>query len=87
MTPESEEIVVPATSKHGTLIASAGSPPGWRDSWMRYIPLIGKIIVAGTNMPRYSTTLEQNADFIAADLEDGNSRWSGSAVGIIDPAK
>jgi hypothetical protein len=87
MTPESEEIVVPAKSKHGKLIAGAGSPPGWRDSWMSYIPLIGKILVAGKNMPRYSTTLEQNADFIAADLKDGDSRWISAAVGIVDPAK
>jgi hypothetical protein len=36
MTPESDEIVVPAKSKHGKLIANAGSPSGWRDSWLRY---------------------------------------------------
>jgi hypothetical protein len=45
------------------------------------------ILVTGSNMPRYATTLEQNADFIAADLEDWDSQWSGVAVGIIDPAK
>jgi hypothetical protein len=87
MTPESDEIVVPAKSKHGKLIANAGSPPGWRDSWLRYIPLIGKILVAVMNVSRLGTTLEQNADFIATDLEDGDSRWSGAAVGIIDPTK
>jgi hypothetical protein len=87
MVPESKDIVVPANSKHGKLIACAGSPPGWRDSWLRHIPLIGMILVTGSNMPRYATTLEQNADFIAADLEDWDSQWSGVAVGIIDPAK
>jgi hypothetical protein len=87
MVPESEEIVIPGRSKHGKLIANAGSPPKWRDSWLRYVPLIGKMLVAGMNMPRYATTLEQNADFIASDLEDADSRWRGAAVGIIDPGK
>jgi hypothetical protein len=43
--------------------------------------------VAVMNVSRLGTTLEQNADFIATDLEDGDSRWSGAAVGIIDPTK
>ena len=36
------------------------------------------------NASRYGTTLEQNAEFIADDLESYESRWSGVAVGIID---
>lgn len=40
------------------------------------------------NAGRYETTLEQNAELIATDLEDGyESRWIGKAVGIIDAAK
>jgi hypothetical protein len=39
------------------------------------------------NAGRYTTTLEQNADFIASDLESYESRWSGTAVGVIDGSK
>lgn len=39
------------------------------------------------NFSHYGTTLEQNADFIADDLDSYESRWSGMAVGIIDGAK
>lgn len=35
------------------------------------------------NAARYNTTLEQNAEFIANDLETYESRWSGVTVGII----
>jgi hypothetical protein len=39
------------------------------------------------NARRYVTTLEQNAEFIASDLERHESRWSGMTVGVIDGAK
>lgn len=39
------------------------------------------------NAPRYATTLEQKADFIASDLEDYESRWNGLAVEVIDGLK
>ena len=39
------------------------------------------------NAPRYETTLEQNAEFIANDLESYESRWSGRTVGVIDASK
>ena len=39
------------------------------------------------NASRYDTTLEQNADFIAVDLETRDSQWIGTAVGIIDASK
>lgn len=39
------------------------------------------------NARRYETTLEQNADFIASDLESYESRWSGMTVGVIDGSK
>jgi hypothetical protein len=59
----------------------------WQDSWLKYIPLIGKSIVAAMNASRYDVTLEQCADFIANDLETLESPYIGSAVGIIDASK
>lgn len=87
MIPESPNVSLPGTSPKETLAASAGTPPQWQDSWMRHIPLIGKTIVSGMNASRYKTTLEQNADFIASDLGDGNSEWKGQAVGVISRSK
>lgn len=39
------------------------------------------------NAGRYETTLEQNAEFIAADLEEGESSWIGTTVGVISVLK
>ena len=88
MAPVSSEIVVPTKPLPAKLIANGVTPPLFKDSWLRYIPLIGRSIVAGMNAARYNTTLEQAADFIASDLEEGSeSRWIGMAVGIIDEGK
>jgi hypothetical protein len=54
---------------------------------MKYIPLIGKTLVCAMNFSRYKTTLEQNADFIARDLESYESQWSRATVGVIDGSK
>ena len=87
MTPESSDINVPTKLLHGKLIANAATPPSWQDSWIKYIPLIGKTLLGAMNASRYETTLEQNAEFIASDLESYESRWSGMTVGVIDGSK
>ncbi|KAJ4346386.1 uncharacterized protein N0V89_010315 [Didymosphaeria variabile] len=87
MTPESSDFSVPTKSSHARLTASAGTPPLWQDSWMKHIPLIGKSLVAAMNASRYDTTLEQNADFIAHDLETRDSQYIGARVGIIDASR
>lgn len=87
MTPEFSNVSVPMKSSHGDLIANAEFPPLWQDSWVKYIPLVGKTILAIMNAMRYETTLEQNADLIATDLETLESRWSGMRVGVIDRSK
>ena len=87
MVPESSEISVPTKTSRGNVVVSAGTPPLWRNSWLQYIPWIGKVILCAMNAPRYETTLEQNAEFIAKDLESYESRWSGTTVGIIDESK
>jgi len=87
MTPESSDIDIPEKTLHGKLIANAASPPLWQESWINYIPFIGKTLLCAMNVSRYETTLEQNAEFIADDLESHESRWSGMTVGVIDGAK
>jgi hypothetical protein len=82
--PEVPSISSPNTTRRPALIASAGTPPMWQDSWLKHIPLIGKTLVSAMNAGRYQTTLEQNAEFIAEDLEvGGGGEWVGKAVGVI----
>ena len=87
MVPESSDIAVPTKTLRAKLIANAATPPLWKDSWLKYIPLIGRTLVAAMNASRYETTLEQNADFIASDLVESESQWVGTTVGIIDGSK
>lgn len=87
MVASSSDFVVPTKTLQAKLVAGANTPPVWKDSWMKHIPFIGKMIVCGINAPRYLTTLEQNADFIAGDLADNQSQWSGKRVGVIDASR
>ena len=87
MTPESSDLSVPTKTLQGKLIATAGTPPLWHDSWLRYIPFVGKTLVMMMNASRYETTLEQNAEFIASDLDSYESRWTGMTVGVIHGSK
>jgi len=87
MTPESSDIAVPLTTSHAKLTGNATTPPLWKDYAVRHIPLIGRILSCAMNAPRYETTLEQNVDFIATDLESFESVYSEKTVGIIDGSK
>ncbi|KAI9700224.1 MAG: hypothetical protein M1820_006892 [Bogoriella megaspora] len=87
MIPESPDLSVPTKTSQGQLIANATTPPLWTDSWMKSIPLIGKLLSIAMNASRYETTLEQNAEFIANDLESHESRWAGVPVGVINASK
>ncbi|WPH01288.1 Hypothetical protein R9X50_00412600 [Acrodontium crateriforme] len=87
MVPESSDFSVPTKSSYARLTGNARTPPQWQDSWIKHIPFIGRTLLAGMNAGRYTTTLEQNADFIAADLETVDSQWSCTTVGIIDGSK
>jgi len=84
MTPESTDFNIPTTSSKAKLIAKSTSPPLWKESWVGSIPLIGTFLTIVMNAARYETTLEQNAEFIASDLGNGESEWVGRAVGVID---
>ncbi|KAL5119205.1 hypothetical protein ACEQ8H_002916 [Pleosporales sp. CAS-2024a] len=84
MTAESE---MPTTTTKAKLVANAETPPHWKHSWLRFIPLIGAVLDISMNAMRYKTTLEQSADLIATDLETRESPWVGLRVGIIDPSQ
>ncbi len=56
--PRVSDINVPTTTSRGRLIANATTPPLWQDSWIKYIPLIGKTLLSSMNAGRYVTTLE-----------------------------
>lgn len=84
MVPESTS---PTTTTQSVLIGNAETPPLWRDSWLKHVPFVGKILVCLMNAMRYQTTLEQNAEFIAADLELDGSQWVGMRVGTIDSTR
>jgi hypothetical protein len=87
MNPESSDFTVPTQTLPGKVIPNAATPPLWQDSWIKYIPFIGKTLLCAMNASRYVTTLEQNAELIASDLESHDSRWNGTTVGIIDGSK
>jgi hypothetical protein len=88
LTEESSDFSVPTkASSESKLIANAETPPLWKESWLRWIPLLGKPLVAAVNASRYVVTLEQTADFIATDLASDGSRWIGMTVGVIDGLK
>lgn len=84
MTPDSSEFHVPTKALTSRLVASASQHPLFQESWLSYIPLLGRSLTLAMNFSRYTTTLEQNADFIAADLEVNDSPWVGKRVGVID---
>lgn len=83
MKPESPHLSIPSKPSSGPLVGSAGTPPRWQHSWVRHVPLVGKTFEAAMNAGRYETTLEQNAEFLARDLEEAESLWVGTAVGVI----
>jgi len=87
MVPKSSDLSVPTKTPQGKLVAKAATPPLWKESWIRSVPLIGKLLSIAMNASRYETTLEENAEFIATDLESYESHWSKMTVGVIDGAK
>lgn len=59
-------------------------PNGFQNSYIHNILYLGPIISTVGNVHRYGTTLEDCADFIAADLEKEDTRFVGHRVGVID---
>jgi hypothetical protein len=82
MTPISLKIEVLAAPRNHELILKAAEPPGWRDSWVKSLPVVGNFLNIAVALPGYTTRLEAVADFLAEDLEKGSGEWVGKLVGM-----
>ena len=69
------------------LSASADVPPNWTDFFFKNFPFFGPLLSVLANAAKYSTKLEDCADFVAADLERSDSTFVGHRVGIFDAGK
>lgn len=75
------------TPRGNRLLAAADTPPDWQHTFLEKIPLLGPLAGIFRNAPRYGTTLEDCADFIASDLKTPDSIYVGHRVGIIEQTK
>ena len=70
------------------LIATADVPPDWQRSFVTGVPYLGMLADVLWNSLRYTTKLEDCADFIAQDLEgDGESEFVRRRVGVMESGK
>ena len=84
MIPASKDITLLDAPRGNSLNASADAIPGFQNSYFHNIPYLGPFLSVVGNAHRYGTTLEDCADFIAADLEKGDTKFVGHRVGVID---
>lgn len=84
MVPASKTINVLDVPRGNSLIASADVPTGFQNSYLHKIPYLGPFVSVLSNFSRYGTTLEDCADFIAADVAKKDMRFVGHRVGVID---
>ncbi|KAJ5102688.1 hypothetical protein N7532_003217 [Penicillium argentinense] len=82
MTPRSKDSYPLASgSSSKNIVVSAGAPPQWSPRFFS-MPLVGGWLNVISQIGAFNTTLEDNADFIAQDLSDGNnSEWIYQRVG------
>lgn len=84
MKPASKDITFLDTPRGNPLNASADVVPDFQKSYFHNIPFVGPFMSTIGNFPRYTVALEDCADFIAADLEKGDTTFVGHRVGIIN---
>ncbi|KAL8997692.1 MAG: hypothetical protein Q9169_003099 [Polycauliona sp. 2 TL-2023] len=83
MTPANKEIRLLETPRGNPLAARNDTMADWRPTFLSGIPFLGMCADIAVNMLRYNTTLEDCADFMAADLTKEQSEHVGHRVGII----
>jgi hypothetical protein len=71
-----------AAARTHHLVLRADEPPGWVDSWVKNVPLAGNYLNLLLVISKYTTELEDVADFLAEDLESGSTEWVGRKVGM-----
>ncbi len=84
MVPASKTIDLLDAPRGNSLNASADAPSGFEISYLHSIPFLGPFISLIFNLTKYDTTLEDCADFIAADLEKDDTKFVGHRVGVIN---
>ncbi len=87
MLPASKTIEPLDSPQGNSLIAAKDEPAAFRSFYISWIPFLGPLITTVGNAGRYNTTLEDCADFIAADLKSGENTFVGHRVGIYDGGK
>jgi hypothetical protein len=67
-------------------VVKADVPSVWNGSWWRNVPVLGRYVEVMKSLMGNMTTLEENADFLAEDLEGGDQKWEFRRVGVVDMA-
>ncbi|KAL8772395.1 MAG: hypothetical protein Q9209_002346 [Squamulea sp. 1 TL-2023] len=83
MLPASKEITLLETPRGNPLVAQNDTVADFSPSFLTSVPYIGVYADIIKSMLRYNTTLEDCADFLAADLAKGKSEHVGHKVGVI----
>ncbi len=87
MLPASKTIEALETPHGNPLLTAKDEPPSFQNFYISRIPFLGPLITTVGNAGRYNTTLEDCADFIAADLKSGEKSFVGHRVGVYDAGK
>ncbi len=87
MTPTLPAIVPLDEPQRHKLILKADMPPAWEDHWVKSIPLVGVYLNLIWEAGRYTTELEDVADFLAEDLKVERKEWVGRKVGMKEKEK
>ena len=88
MKPRSQTVdLLVGPQRHG-LVVGVGKPPEWRDSWVRWVPVVGVYLNLLPVILSYGTMLEDVADLLAEDFDRGEeSEFVGQLVGFKDIGK
>ena len=85
MTQKSTDFSVPTKTTPSNLVGGTPHPPGFKDVWVKHIPVVGRLFWIFSHIFMYQTSLEDNAEFIAADLEKKeDSEWIGKKVCTVE---
>ena len=84
MVPASKTISLLDAPRGNPLKASVDVPADFQTSYLHSIPYLGPLLGILANFSRYGTTLEDCADFIAADVAKKETTFVGHRVNVID---
>ena len=76
-----EQMISTTESSTDNILVSASFPPEWTAQYLS-IPLIGGYLNILSQISSYTTSYEDNAEFITDDLSSGESNWVLQRVGL-----